>query len=303
MKKKVFIIGNGFDIDLGWKTRYSDFVYSDFCPIIRGEASCPMEEYLAERIAIERWYDLEVLLKEYASTSFNTNESLNEKDEAFFNNLKDSLTCYIRNEEQKRVDGDSLAAHVLKAVIENGFFSSIFTFNYTNLSSIARNLKIVSRFDYQSVHGCAENSSIILGVDDHCELRDGYSYLRKVFSEHYSSHHIRYDLQECDEVAFFGHSLGDMDYPYFLDFFNAQSHCSNRKDGKRITIFTKDNSSRIQILEQLRKMNAGQTEHLQNDNDLTFVMTDNPNQTKLKQFFDHLKKDSKRTVYHDVSFY
>ncbi len=30
MKKKVFIIGNGFDLDLGWKTRYSDFASSKF---------------------------------------------------------------------------------------------------------------------------------------------------------------------------------------------------------------------------------------------------------------------------------
>ena len=29
-KKKVFIIGNGFDLDLGWKTRYSDFAKSSF---------------------------------------------------------------------------------------------------------------------------------------------------------------------------------------------------------------------------------------------------------------------------------
>lgn len=27
---KVFIIGNGFDLDLGWKTRYSDFARSNY---------------------------------------------------------------------------------------------------------------------------------------------------------------------------------------------------------------------------------------------------------------------------------
>ena len=27
---KVFIIGNGFDLDLGWKTRYSDFASSKY---------------------------------------------------------------------------------------------------------------------------------------------------------------------------------------------------------------------------------------------------------------------------------
>ena len=34
-KKKVFIIGNGFDLDLGWKTRYSDFAKSSFGGLVK----------------------------------------------------------------------------------------------------------------------------------------------------------------------------------------------------------------------------------------------------------------------------
>lgn len=32
MSKKVFIIGNGFDLDLGMNTRYSDFAKSEYWP-------------------------------------------------------------------------------------------------------------------------------------------------------------------------------------------------------------------------------------------------------------------------------
>ena len=129
-------------------------------------------------------------------------------------------------------------------------------------------------------------------MDDSAQLRNGYSYLRKVFSEYYTSHPIRYTLQECDEVVFFGHSLGDIDYPYFADFFADQSNCAERKNSKHITIFTKDHKSRFQILEQLRSMNGGRTERLQNDNDFKIIMTDNPNKVLIKKFFDHLKEES-----------
>ena len=39
MHKKVFIIGNGFDLDLGWKTSYKDFVCSDYWPLKDKEPS------------------------------------------------------------------------------------------------------------------------------------------------------------------------------------------------------------------------------------------------------------------------
>ena len=68
-----------------------------------------------------------------------------------------------------------------------------------------------------------------------------------------------------------------------------------RKDSKHITIFTKDNKSRFQILEQLRLMNGGRTERLQNDNDFKIIMTENPDKVLLEKFFDNLKNESTAT--------
>ena len=296
MKKKVFIIGNGFDLDLGWRTSYKDFVHSDYSPIHpAGSGACPMEEYLARKIEVERWYDLECILREYAAEGYQSHRKADPKDEPFFNELRDSLTEYITQEAQKEVKVDSLAVKVLKVIVANGYFSSIYTFNYTDLYRLAEKVGIHSQFDFMFVHGNVYRNSIILGVDGNSDLREGYAYLRKGNSEHYRSNHIRYDLQECDEVVFFGHSLGDMDYPYFRDFFYVQSHCINSKNGKRITIFTKDNHSRLQILEQLRVMNEGQMEYLQNDNEFNVVMTDSPDKVFMNQFYEHLKKDSVAT--------
>lgn len=294
MYNKVLILGNGFDLDLGWKTRYKDFIQSEYWPLRKKSPDCPMAEFLQKCINIDLWYDLESMLKYYASDEY-IDGVANPKDELFFNNLIAGLTQYIREEEKKAIRKDSFAINVLNAVITNGYFSTIYSFNYTDLNLIARKADIQKPLVYESVHGCVANNSIILGVDDHSELRDGYSYLRKVFSEYYTSHPIRYSLKECDEVIFFGHSLGETDYPYFSDFFSEQSRCKDRKDGKRITIFTKDHQSRFQILEQLRKMNQYQTEHLQNDNIFKIIMTDKPDTNAVSDFFNSLNKESKAT--------
>lgn len=293
MRKKVFIIGNGFDLDLGWKTSYKDFVASEFWPLKDKEPYCPMAEYLKDRTEVDRWYDLESLLKEYASNKRQNNEKANPRDEEFFKELRNCLISFLKEAVKKEVNPESMAINVMKAILSNGYFTSFYTFNYTDLYDIAEKVGLYARFDYEPVHGSLANNSIILGVNDNAHLRPGYSYLRKVFSEHYTSHSIRYDLQECDEVVFFGHSLGENDYPYFADFFEVQSKCAERRNGKHTTIITKDNQARMQILEQLRIMNGGQTERLQNDNDFKFIMTDNPNKVLLKEFFDHLRKDSK----------
>jgi hypothetical protein len=304
MKKKVLILGNGFDLDLGWKTGFKDFVSSEFWPLKDKTPNSPMAEHLARMVDVERWYDVEAILKEFASDN-NTiyHHKALPREEVFFNELKDSLTGYLKQEETSNVKTNSLAALVLRTAIENGLFTSIYTFNYTDLRKIASRIGVNSYFYYESVHGSVGDSSIILGVDDKCNLREGYSkFLRKVFSEHYTPHHIRYDLQECNEVVFFGHSLGDIDYPYFADFFNTQSNCTSRENSKFITIFTKDNPSRIQILEQLRNMNGGHTEQLLNDNDFKLIMTDSPNEVMLNDFLAHLKKDCRKNSGPHISY-
>ena len=292
MHKKVFIIGNGFDLNLGWKTSYRSFIESDLWPLKDRLPNCPLGSYLKDRIDIERWYDLEQILKEYASDGSERAQA-DPRDEIFFNVLKTSLAKFIMNAEEATIDKDSLAVKILDAILQNGFFSSIYSFNYTSLYKVAQKAGIKSGFNYQSVHGSIDGDPIILGISDIADIVPGYSYLKKVFNPRYRPHHIRFDLQECDEVVFFGHSLGDNDYPYFSDFFESQSQCLNRSQSKRITIFTKDNFSRIQLLEQLHLMNKGKTEHLINDNEFNIIMADYPDNEFLDVFFKHLVKESR----------
>lgn len=65
-RRIVFILGNGFDLDLGLKTSYKDFWQSEFCP---KDYPAPLIKHLNERWGDDlekvRWYDLENELLAY----------------------------------------------------------------------------------------------------------------------------------------------------------------------------------------------------------------------------------------------
>ena len=60
VKRKVLVLGNGFDLDLGRKTSYKDFYESDFCP---KNYPAPLIWHLNEKwidsLDNVKWYDLE----------------------------------------------------------------------------------------------------------------------------------------------------------------------------------------------------------------------------------------------------
>ena len=297
MKKKVFIIGNGFDLDLGWKTRYSDFASSKFW--IGDSYGSDLKSRLNQDKNIEKWFDQEMSLLNYAKadeTGYHPSpyEYTKERDMQCFNELNKGLSSYLKAEENKSVNEKSVAAKVLRGILSNGYFTSIYSFNYTNLKSIAGKLGLSTDFRYEHVHGSIATDSIILGVEDAVDLYPGYSFLYKTFSPHYESHHIQYDLLEADEVVFFGHSLGKNDYHYFQSFFRRQCDESlERKQGKRITFFTYDDASRIGMLEQLREMNDKKTNYLFGLNDMEFICTKGGCGNKLKQFLQRMNLESR----------
>lgn len=293
---KVFIIGNGFDLDLGWKTRYSDFARSNYWK--RDYTFSGLKGHLEHQKETDKWFDLEKSLLEYARKDSDRNylpPSLTpDDDKQAFDELTRSLSYYLNEEQQRPINRDSVASQVLKAVISNGKFDVIYSFNYTDLHHIAKEIGITEKFNYEHVHGCLKDNSIILGVEDESDLMDGYSFLYKTFSPHYESHHIQYDLLDADEVVFFGHSLGQNDYHYFRQFFRNQ--CDEnmpREKGKKITIFTYDDSSRISILEQLRDMNDRKTSLLFSLNDFQVICTKDGKNERLLHFLKHLQKTSK----------
>lgn len=154
-------------------------------------------------------------------------------------------------------------------------FQKVYSFNYTDLYKVSNFLCLEHNPKFEYVHGCLSDKSAILGVNDSVDTIDGnYDFLRKSFNLHYGSHPVSYDLQDADEVVFFGHSLGDNDYHYFQSFFRHQCKMNMERHERRdITIFTYNDSSRMEIMHTLHKMNDGQTSLLFQNNNLNIFCT------------------------------
>lgn len=180
---------------------------------------------------------------------------------------------------------------VLQAVVDNGFFNSKYSFNYTELPLLPNQRRI----ECVHLHGSIKGHSAILGVDEK-PLRAGYEALMKTSSKYYKSHDLYNALKFANEVVIFGVSFGDIDYSYFDRFFKSivNDESIKEEDKKYITIFTKDDNSRMAIIRQLRKMEIDM-QRLYAQSKLEFICVDEDElQDKMIVFKQRLEKNSQK---------
>jgi hypothetical protein len=98
-----------------------------------------------------------------------------------------------------------------------------------------------------------KDNSIILGIETNNlnDIAPGYSFLLKSNNPSYKSTNMAYDLLCTKNVIFFGHSLNQMDFGYFESYFKLLS--TNADTRRKLTLITKDENSRVTILDNLRK--------------------------------------------------
>jgi len=123
----IIIIGNGFDLNLGLKTRYSDFINSDH--FRQKKEDNMLFQYLdTQNVEKKGWIDAEIELKNYTKL-----KPENYYDE--FIELKNTLTQYLKDATDPASDSyreiykkDSEAKKFLNRVAGLNFL--IFNFNY-----------------------------------------------------------------------------------------------------------------------------------------------------------------------------
>lgn len=264
--KSVLILGNGFDLDLGLKTSYKDFVKSNYWPFGKPKnyriGSLP--QFLDRHLgAIGTWYDLEEILAKFASQRGRSTRELIDEDKASFKELIQSLKEYLQSQENSFIEGENTDLVTPASFFMSLFLQkenhSIYSFNYTNVCRIFS--KINSCFEKvctcTHVHGALAHGNIILGAGDQRDLNDSYFEFYKSASPHYESNNLVEDLNSADEVYIFGHSLGLNDHDYFSDFFKKASKEVHRPFLSRkikIRIFTLDDKSEIEIKKQLMRL-------------------------------------------------
>lgn len=263
--KYTVVIGNGFDLDLGFNTRYSDFVESEEWKLMYDERSKVSKknsllQYLNGKRYIDEWFDIEQALYDYVSKrqdgTFVNNVEIDEKD---YDLVCKALTEYLINHIKRNLHdlNETNAGKFLYALCNLYKTIStdrrIYSFNYTPLYLFAKVLNTLDHIDVEYIHGQLENNTIILGieVDDISQIAPGYSFLIKSNSISYASSNLPADLLNSQEVIFYGHSMNSIDIGYFEEYFHQME--VNFDDTKQITIITYDDDSKRAFFDSLRK--------------------------------------------------
>lgn len=257
------VIGNGFDLDLKFKTRYSDFVESEEWKRMYEQRSkthkqYSLLQYLNGKRYTDEWFDIESALLDYVSKrkdgSFVSNV---EQDKEDYNQvckaLNDYLTCHINNSHHFL--DETCAGRLLKSISKDSDWSykRFYSFNFTPIELYDKVLGNIYESKLHYLHGQILKSSVILGieVDDIHDIAPGYSFLIKSNHPSYKSSELVHDLMKSDDVIIFGHSMNRIDMGYFQEYFRMMEN--NEDKDKRITILTFDEDSKQQLMDNLRK--------------------------------------------------
>lgn len=254
----LLIIGNGFDLDLGLKTGYKDYVNSDKWPFKHCSILSPRLGSYLRRKTLVHWYDVESVMEQYCSRTSLANKlrmnwkpfvnKVREDDEK----LRNGLVEYLIEAENGELNKESIAATILKKCCESIEPATIYSFNYTDLESIAKRLNIELNYSPKYVHGTLKNKDIVLGFSETKDIVPELSFMCKSHRDTYSHTPLIRDISKFSNIIFFGLSFGEIDYGYFKDFFDGV--CDGRYDNKFIRIVTKDEESRQSILNNIGKM-------------------------------------------------
>ena len=236
MNKTLIVLGNGFDLDLGWKTSYSDFYKAKQ----RKFESLNRMSYVHKMITEGHWYNLEGYLRDCMR------EVLSEKIEElnyFWILCRNMIGEYLSQHNIYTTITDSCAYRMLSEISS----SDIVSFNYTNPFDIIG----LNNHDILYVHGCLKNratgAKIKLGVDSlvrsQNELTISEEKLKYIIKT-YKNHNVDRLLtlsKIADNIIIYGHSLGITDSDYFRPIFKGI--IENKVINKTIYIVTYNETS------------------------------------------------------------
>ena len=300
----VIVLGNGFDLDLGWDTSYKSFYEKH-----KGwEAHKTDEDDLFQYVikqAPGNWFDFERTLHEYAlhraEKPYPEKEAYKiDRDIQDYNTFKEQLARFITEGSKLSVIEDSHAYRLLEAYVgakkRNKAMPSslssinLFSYNYTPLLSVIRRIEPNMKIGYIPVHGMVERNNIIFGFHDDPNVPKEYRSIQKSMDDNYKSSYIVTESLKADYLIFFGLSLGYIDGVYFKNLFEQISNLSNpQMINKHIVFITKDANTEKNIKSNLLDMGIN-LQLLYNSNVVNFIYTDDKQKAKTEGDFNELIK-------------
>ena len=296
----VIVIGNGFDLDLGWDTSYKSFYEKHDGWKMHRRDEDDLFQYVIKQVP-GNWFDFERTLHEYAlhraQHPFPKDNTDNiDRDIQDYNTFKTQLIDFISEGSKGPVKKDSHAYRLLAAYVEakknktsNMFFPiKLFSYNYTPLLNVIHQIDSSVKVGYIPVHGMVEKRNIIFGFHDDLGIPKEYRPLQKSMDENYVSSDVVRESLQAKTIIFFGLSLGYIDGVYFKNLFEQISNLANpQMINKRIVFITLNRQSGNYIKNNL--LDAGiNLQLLYNSNRIDFIYTDNSQKENTETIFKEL---------------
>lgn len=216
----IAIIGNGFDLNLGLKTGYNDFISSDEFKNLLND-----NNYLADHLLkvhnLQNWVDIENQLTFYSKNA-GTTEAINSYQDNF-KAISNALKDYLKKIKLDDLNTNSHSYKLLQLLKDKDFL--IYDFNYTkSAETILMNLRLSDEEIKKrliKVHGSLEEDDIIFGIEDSATIRNNHVFLRKAYNPSFKGVNMNERLKRLHELHIFGHSLGQTDHMYFKKYFES----------------------------------------------------------------------------------
>lgn len=266
MSRIVLILGNGFDIDLGLKSKYSDFIESEEWKLrinlINTKFSkfeffnrYSLLKYLNKASSESNWFDIEEEIRAYAKKYQKCPDFLFEIVQNEFDWLRNDLKAYLgRISKDFQVNKEKIAYILLNSLSKLSSDVKVLSFNYTNCFFLC-NIPLKENISFSNIHNSIYDDDIVLGCNrmPMDMINQGFSFFYK-YNMLQSATHIHEYLKEAHEVIFFGHSMNLIDYCYFEDFFKQLSTPIAEK--VNLTFITLDKKSERTIRDNIDNVTA-----------------------------------------------
>ena len=267
MADVALIIGNGFDIDMGIPSKYSDFIRSkEWQGVVkRVEGFLADSSYRNHSLVAQlqlasmdsMWFDIEQEISKFVKCHPTNSQQEIGEIKWEFDLIKEGLASYLKRITSNfTADNSKLSTALYYRMKECPLTVTEVYFNYTYPHEylkmpIQKEIFNGAQHWCTFVHGRLRDNDIVLG----CDLQKGENVNRQLsfmykYNQLHRANHVARSILEAKEIIFFGHSVNEMDFCYFKEFFKVASASPNPI--RHLTMITYDEESERAIKDNIR---------------------------------------------------
>lgn len=262
----LIILGNGFDLDLGWKTSYKDFFQAKLDSFYQYNNL----SYIKQMIDGECWFNLEGYLRQCVLSVEQADVKLLNDFWQICSNFM--LDYFNKNISEFKTNYNSCAYHLMTA-LKN---SIVYTFNYTNPFEKEGITEPEIHFIHGKLKGSINGTQLKLGVDMGVVQQNYLSkddYLKPLLKSDSNTEKdgLLCQLKKSHNIIIYGHSLSITDSDYFKLFFEYIT--SNRFTSKSLYLVVYDANGLQMIKNNMEEYGISFDEIQFSQNEINIVYT------------------------------